>query len=60
MALKFSAGVQIVGINLWNTRLILGTLLMSKIDNFECQVRILIKLRCRNGLLSSRFKFDHQ
>jgi len=36
MDLKFSVGVQIVGNTLWNNRLILGTVVMSKVDPYKC------------------------
>jgi len=35
-------GVQIVGNNLWNNRLILGTVVMSIVDLYKCLLHILM------------------
>jgi len=42
MDLKFSVGVQIVGNNLWNNRLILGSVVMSIVDLYKCLLHILM------------------
>src|SRR6218665_1162726 len=42
MDLKFLVGVQIVGNNLWNNRLILGTVVMSIVDLHKCLLHILM------------------
>ena len=42
MDLKFLVGVQIVGNNLWDNRLILGTVVMSIVDLHKCLLHILM------------------
>jgi len=50
--LKFSVGVQIVGNNLWNNRLILGTVVMSIVDLYKCLLHILMNFEEKRTFIS--------